>query len=430
LPPVNRNPAHRLLARFRGEKPVETAGLRYTRRVRPRSQTEPIAGPTVKRVAGRLAAVPAPLAMAHPIDPAVPPLGRKRSGLLGWKGVVALAICVMIAASVAMASLSISQPGTAASNRTQVPAIGAAPSPSEVPTDNPSPTLLATPPAAATAEPRVGSPISGSAFQAYTVRAGDTLTRIANAFGLSISTLYWANSSNVADPQLVKIGQTLMIPPTDGLAIEVPAGATLKSIADKYGIDAQALSDANDLTDPTLVAGQLLLVPGADTPPLPVIQAPVPAPNWLGKLIWPAVSHYTITQRFGCTGWYGEPRWGRCAHYHDGLDIGGPRGVPVVAAASGTVIYAGWRKRGTDGAAGGIVVWISHGGTLYTTYNHLSAATVKIGQRVTAGQRVGSIGATGAAVGSHLHFEVWITYPWSGGTIAGARDPLLYIKKR
>jgi len=61
-------------------------------------------------------------------------------------------------------------------------------------------------------------------------------------------------------------------------------------------------------------------------------------------------------------------------------------------------IYAGWRKRGTDGAAGGIVVWISHGGgTLYTTYNHLSGVTVKIGQKVSAGQRVGSIGATGAA---------------------------------
>jgi murein DD-endopeptidase MepM/ murein hydrolase activator NlpD len=340
--------------------------------------------------------------------------------------VVALAVCLMLVASVVVASLPISQLGTAATDGTTVAAIGVIQSPSDAPSDSPSPDSQASSSAPATAQPRVGTAIPGSAFLAYRVRAGDTLSRIANSFGLSVTTLYWANSSKVADPQLVKIGQILKIPPMDGLAIVVEAGATIQSIADKYGIDTQALTDANNLSDLTLVAGQLLLVPGAETPPLPVIQAPVTPPNWLGKLTWPAHRHYTITQRFGCSGWYGEPRWGRCAHYHDGLDIGGPTGVPVVAAAAGKVIYAGWRKRGTDGAAGGIVVWISHDGTLYTTYNHLSAVTVKIGQNVTAGQRVGSIGATGAAVGTHLHFEVWICYPWSGGDISGARDPLLY----
>jgi murein DD-endopeptidase MepM/ murein hydrolase activator NlpD len=72
------------------------------------------------------------------------------------------------------------------------------------------------------------------------------------------------------------------------------------------------------------------------------------------------------------------------------------------------------------------VVWISHGGTLYTTYNHLSGVTVKAGQRVQAGQQVGAIGATGAADGAHLHFEVWVDYPWTGKSMADAQDPLLY----
>ena len=339
-----------------------------------------------------------------------------------------MAVCLMLVATAVMASIA--QLGTAANDATRVAAISASPSPSEAPSDSPSPSPQASSPAPATAQPRVGTAIPGSAFLAYKVRAGDTLSRIANSFGLSATTLYWANSSNIPDPQLVKIGHILSIPPMDGLAIAVEAGATIQSIADKYGIDVQELVDANKLSDPILVPGQLLLVPGAETPRLPVKQAPVTVPNWLGKLTWPALGHHTITQLFGCTGWYGEPRWGRCAHYHDGLDIGGPTGVPVVAAAAGTVIYAGWRKRGTDGAAGGIVVWISHGGTLYTTYNHLSGVTVKIGQHVTAGQRVGTIGATGAAVGSHLHFEVWICYPWSGGDISGARDPLLYTSSK
>jgi murein DD-endopeptidase MepM/ murein hydrolase activator NlpD len=388
--------------------------VRYTRRARLPGETAPIADATIDRTAG--------------ISGQQPRFARPRSGLVGRKGVIALAVCLMLVATAVMASLPLAQSGTAANDATLIAAHSASPSPSASasPSDSPSPSPEASSAGPATAQPRVGTPIEGSAFLAYRVRAGDTLSRIANSFGLSVTTLYWANSSGVADPQLVKIGQILNIPPMDGLAIVVQAGATLKSIADKYGIDTQQLTEANSLIDLTLVAGQLLLVPGADTPPLPVKQAPVVVPNWLGKLIWPAQNHHKITQVFGCTGWYGEPRWGRCAHYHDGLDIGGPTGVRVVAAAAGTVIYAGWRKRGTDGAAGGIVVWISHGGTLYTTYNHLSAVTVKIGQRVIAGQRIGSIGETGAAVGAHLHFEVWISYPWSGGTIAGARNPLLY----
>jgi murein DD-endopeptidase MepM/ murein hydrolase activator NlpD len=368
------------------------------------------------------------MATRRPID-GVEPLRGTRTGAIGRRGVFALAVCVLLVATVVLASLPLAQHGTAANNATPIAAASASPSPTDAASDSPSPSPQLSPSAPATAEPRIGTPIPGSAFLAYTVRAGDTLSRIANAFGLSMSTLYWANSISVPDPQLVKIGQVMKIPPMDGLVISVTAGATVKSIADKYGIDSQQLIDANNLTDTTLVVGELLLVPGADTPPLPVKQAPAPAPpNWFGKLLWPAYDHYKITQRFGCTGWPGEPRYGKCRHYHDGLDIGGPKGVPILAAASGTVIYAGWRKAGTDGAAGGIVVWISHGGgTLYTTYNHLSAVSVKIGQHVTMGQRIGSMGETGAAQGTHLHFEVWVCYPWTGGTISCDRNPLLYV---
>ena len=372
-----------------------------------------------------------PAASSRSIVMARPRQERTRSRVIG-RGLVAVAVCLMLVASVAMASLAMSAPGSAASTGTPVAAVSPSASavPSASPSASPSDSPSASPTPPATPEPRVGTPIDGTAFLAYRVRPGDTLGRIANDFGLAVTTLYWANSDNVADPQLVKIGQILKIPPMDGLAIAVVAGATLKTIADKYGIDAQQLAEANSLVGTSLFAGELLLVPGAETPPLPVKQPPVKVVNWLGKLMWPAVSHHTITQKFGCTGWYGEPRWGKCSHFHDGLDIGGPTGVPILAAASGTVIYAGWRKRGTDGAAGGIVVWISHGGgTLYTTYNHLSGVNVKIGQRVTIGQRIGSMGATGAAVGAHLHFEVWVTYPWSGGDIAGARDPLPYFAK-
>ena len=92
-------------------------------------------------------------------------------------------------------------------------------------------------------------------------------------------------------------------------------------------------------------------------------------------------------------------------YFHDGhvaLDIAGDYGSPVVAAAGGRVIFAGWKSNG-----GGWQVWISHGGGLYTTYNHMSGVAVGNGQSVGRGQQVGRLGQSGNATGPHLHFEVW-----------------------
>jgi murein DD-endopeptidase MepM/ murein hydrolase activator NlpD len=107
-------------------------------------------------------------------------------------------------------------------------------------------------------------------------------------------------------------------------------------------------------------------------------------------------------------------------HYgHYAIDIDGSTGDRIVAAASGTVTFAGWKSNG-----GGYQVWISHGSGLYTTYNHMSSVSVGRGQRVGKGQRVGAMGATGFASGSHLHFEVWRGAIWSGGTRV---NPLAYL---
>ena len=68
-----------------------------------------------------------------------------------------------------------------------------------------------------------------------------------------------------------------------------------------------------------------------------------------------------------------------------------------------------------------------NGTRLYTTYNHLSYIGVRNGQRVTAGQVIGRVGQTGMATGPHLHFEVWIGYPWGLGTVANAVNPCVYL---
>ena len=105
--------------------------------------------------------------------------------------------------------------------------------------------------------------------------------------------------------------------------------------------------------------------------------------------------------RGGVTSPFGERRGG---HRHPGVDIDGSTGDPVVAAAAGTVEIAGRAPAGYSGY--GILVVIDHGGGVHSLYAHLSAVAVHAGQVVVPGQRVGSIGATGEATGSHLHFEV------------------------
>jgi murein DD-endopeptidase MepM/ murein hydrolase activator NlpD len=89
--------------------------------------------------------------------------------------------------------------------------------------------------------------------------------------------------------------------------------------------------------------------------------------------------------------------------FHTGLDFPGRTGTPVLAAASGRVTFAGF----SVGGWGNLVV-ISHGSGARTLYAHLSRVGVRVGQRVSVGQRVGRLGATGFSTGPHLHFEVQV----------------------
>ena len=118
-------------------------------------------------------------------------------------------------------------------------------------------------------------------------------------------------------------------------------------------------------------------------------------------LIWPVSG--PVTSGFG---W----RWGRM---HEGIDIAVPTGTPVVAAASGHVIVAGWM-----GGYGNLVV-IDHGGGLATAYGHNSSFAVGSGSTVSQGQTIAYAGSTGNSTGPHVHFEVRV----NGSPV----DPLGYL---
>ena len=252
----------------------------------------------------------------------------------------------------------------------------------------------------------------------YTVRSGDTLTGIAKHFGVSMMTLWWAN--HLAAKDVLHIGEKLQIPPVDGLVIVVKAGDTLDTIAALTGMSADDIVAYNSLTDRTLVLGQVLIIPNAHGKPI-AVAAVAPKPVVSTRRTSSSGGHPPASYSGGAFYWPVPGGWiSQYYHYsHPAIDIAAPEGTRVLAAAAGTVIFAGWNNNG-----GGYQVWIAHGSGLFTTYNHMSAVLVSVGQHVGRAQQVGRVGMTGNATGPHLHFEVWHGMVWGDGVRV---NPLPYF---
>ena len=155
------------------------------------------------------------------------------------------------------------------------------------------------------------------------------------------------------------------------------------------------------------------LEPGATATPTPTpTPTPTEAPDVTptaapeppsDSFTWPLPGYSYITDTFG--------------NGHYGLDVGAPRGTPIVASRSGTVMIA----NSTDewGNSWGYHVSIYHDGTYSTLYAHMSEVAVTSGQWVDKGQVIGYVGNTGYSFGNHLHFEIY----QNGGRV----DPELFV---
>ena len=131
-----------------------------------------------------------------------------------------------------------------------------------------------------------------------------------------------------------------------------------------------------------------------------------------GEFAWPLEKKYPITS---C---YGSKARGRL---HTGLDIAAPRGTKIMASDGGTVEMA----RNSDPGGYGVAVIIKHDNGKWTLYAHMKIATVKKGDKVDQGQKVGEVNDTGSSQGDHLHFNI----QKSGGEGQGTEDPLKYLPK-
>lgn len=228
----------------------------------------------------------------------------------------------------------------------------------------------------------------------HVVIAGDTLYGVAKKYGLSAETIMFANGLE-KNPDLLRLGQKLIILPTDGILHTVAQKDTLASIAKAYKVTADVIvgytANQIDAKNPQIAVGQQLLVPGG-TKALPQVatvykgaapkKAVQPATN---RMVWPTSG--TLTQAY-------KP-------LHKALDIARAKGTPIKAADNGYVVVAGWSNVGY-----GNYIVIDHRNGIQTLYGHLSRIDVSRGDAVTRGQVIGLMGSTGNSTGPHLHFEV------------------------
>lgn len=116
------------------------------------------------------------------------------------------------------------------------------------------------------------------------------------------------------------------------------------------------------------------------------------------------VANIIVTSPFGGRA---DPT-GFSGSFHDGIDMGGTSSTPIMASRSGTVVQASF-----DGSAGNYII-IDHGDGYYSYYLHLSNFIATLGQSVSAGQTIGTLGTTGNSTGVHLHFGIATSSNWSG----------------
>jgi murein DD-endopeptidase MepM/ murein hydrolase activator NlpD len=290
----------------------------------------------------------------------------------------------------------------------------------------------------------------------YRVRKGDTLNSIARNYGVSATELIRANG--ISDPNLIEVDQNLVIP-NNGSArsIALPvteatqiAAASIQNTnrarleaslnANPYLEDirqdvsklreglnqnsntATALKPSTAINNqtPDLLAAApisttnynpgIQVSPDQQIPSLPGLrdaESYLPdAPAEFDGFMWPAKG--TLTSGYG-------PRWGRM---HRGIDIAAPIGTPIMAAASGEVIFSGWNSGGY-----GNLVKIKHANGSVSLYAHNNRLLVSKGQFVQKGQQISEMGSTGYSTGPHLHFEI---HPQG----SGATNPMAFLPKR
>ncbi len=225
----------------------------------------------------------------------------------------------------------------------------------------------------------------------YTVREGDTLSQIAEMYGVTSNTILWAN--DLPSASSMQPGDVLVILPIVGVRHTVTEGETLASIAKEYDADMDEVLEYNNLVSSDAIAiGDELIIPGGSIETT-VTYATKPTPT----------SSTGGTSKLGFTHPVPGAVRTQGIHGYNGVDFGSAFGTAIRAAAAGEVIVS--KSSGWNGGYGQYIV-VRHGNGTQTLYAHLSANNVSVGDWVASGQTIGAMGNSGRSTGTHLHFEV------------------------
>ena len=241
---------------------------------------------------------------------------------------------------------------------------------------------------------------SSNQISVYIVREGDTISQIAEMFGVSPNTVRWAN--NIVSKSHISPGQTLIILPITGVQHTIAKGDTLSTIAEEYDADESEILEYNELASAALLSvGDTLMIPDG--------AFGIGENDHSGS-----ASHAAVKGAGGpsYTCYYIHPLPGSVRtqglHGYNAVDFGASYGAAIRAAAPGTVIIS---RGGWNGGYGDYIV-VEHPNGTQTLYSHMSDRIVGSGTGVVQGQVIGYVGSSGRSTGPHLHFE-----------IRGARNP-------
>jgi murein DD-endopeptidase MepM/ murein hydrolase activator NlpD len=232
----------------------------------------------------------------------------------------------------------------------------------------------------------------------HVVKRGETIYRIARAYGIDAADLMETNG--IADPRAVAVGAELFVPGAAQL-VEVPPAPVPGDPASAPGSAPTSTATSTSASTSTTATSTATGKPTANPTPNPTPTTTPTAASTATPLAWPLKG--VLYGRYGV----------RAGRRHDGIDIAAPEGTVVGAAAAGTVIYAG------EQSGYGHIVILKHDAGLVTLYAHNARVLVREGARVKRGDPIARVGQTGRTTGPHLHFEV------RDGT--RPRNPLLYL---
>ena len=225
-------------------------------------------------------------------------------------------------------------------------------------------------------------------WQQYRVQRGESVSVIARRFGVSVGAIIASNE--IRNARTLQEGATIKIPNIDGIPYTIKNGDSLAKIAASFNVPLEVILDVNDIKSDRINAGETIFIPGARMNDIDLRMS-------LGDLFTYPLQNRYITSHFGMRK---DPISG-ALNLHTGIDFRANTGTTVMASLDGTVsvVSENWLY--------GKHVILSHGNGYKTLYAHLNSFSVKQGDRVARGRKIGETGNTGYSTGPHLHFGIY-----------------------